>query len=205
MPLTRPVGLVASILLLACLLACGRTPPTTAPSPPPGFPPGFPFAPPSPKEETPIPVHDIANGPVVVGDVRITLLEVDVRQVAVQDLRGERQTKEQHLVVKISVENTSATHKIEYSSPAHGGSIFEPWIGLTDEHGNRYPAVDMVFDRIVGNTSVASIYPGKSITDLLVYEKPVDTAKTLTLRISKQCYKGDEDLKVTFPVRFPAR
>lgn len=70
---------------------------------------------------------------------------------------------------------------------------------LTDDAGNTYPAAhfrpgtipDGAVDR------VAEIYPNTMITDVLVFSRPVDAAKVLTLTLPKETVDAAEDLVLT--------
>ena len=53
---------------------------------------------------------------------------------------------------------------------------------LTDNLGNSYRPVSFGFSAIPEKQTVSeSIYPGKSVTDHLVFELPVNAAESLTL------------------------
>lgn len=70
---------------------------------------------------------------------------------------------------------------------------------LTDDVGNTYPAAHFQpgFEPDGSVDRVAEIYPGKEITDVLVFSRPVDKAQMLTLTLPKETVGAAEDLVLT--------
>jgi len=75
--------------------------------------------------------------------------------------------------------------KLDYRTwGAEALSFLESSASLKDDLGNRYKAVHFGgMDQPIGRTKSASIYPGKTITDVLVFERPIAKAKTLKLTL----------------------
>ena len=77
----------------------------------------------------------------------------------------------------------------------------EEYATLTDDNENNYKRVGFGSSStpVGGIQIIESIYPGKSITDVLVYEMPVDAAKWLRLKLPAQNFKGDGMLRFEIP------
>jgi hypothetical protein len=58
-------------------------------------------------------------------------------------------------------------------------------VELTDDKGNRYKAINFGFgSSVIGQvTGSESIYPGKSLDDVLVFESPIERAQSLRLEL----------------------
>lgn len=99
--------------------------------------------------------------------------------------------------VLVDIANSSATRKLEYD----GWSSRSRGVSLEDEHGNVYRMVSWgagtraiwrspqgdFWEMQVRNDSV---HPGKTLTDILVFEKPIAQAKTLTLKLPRSNFGG---------------
>ena len=111
---------------------------------------------------------------------------------------------QEYLQVMIEVSNKSDSKKLNYSGWCEEGSFRKRAI-LTDEFGNTYSpklhssAIRMSNVEVVGHHT-GSLYPGSSLTDVLVFEPPVDNATILTLQLPKAAY--DELDLGTLTLRF---
>ena len=85
-----------------------------------------------------------------------------------------------YLVITVTVKNNSATRKYDYMT--WRGNAFADGT-LSDDIGNSYKQIDKGMEGPVGSAGDQSIYPGKTLTDVLVFELPVAGAKTLTLEL----------------------
>jgi hypothetical protein len=71
---------------------------------------------------------------------------------------------------------------------------------LTDNFGNGYKQVNFgLGSRVDGQVHSESIYPGKAISDLLVFEKPLDTAQYLLLELPAKNFGGQGRLRFKIP------
>ena len=72
---------------------------------------------------------------------------------------------------------------------------------LTDNFGNTYKPVR--FDlgtQVSGQISAAtSVYPGKEVEDLLVFEPPVDNVQFLRLQLPAAAFGGSGELRLQIP------
>ena len=96
-------------------------------------------------------------------------------------------TQDEFLLVRLELTNQSSTRKIEYSSWSVRGQ--EPQ--LVDDLKNKYSLQKApsggVFE---GQVRSKSIYPEKSLEDLLVFERPVGRAKSLRLQLPAAAFEG---------------
>ena len=132
--------------------------------------------------------------------VRVEIVNTEIRKVKTRSLFGdERLTKEDWLTIAVKIQNRTDAKKFTYSSWGNprGVSVRSK---LTDDLGNEYDSyfLDTISDQLISE----SIYPGKSVTDLLVFETPVGKAKYLKLTLPKGKYGGGEGellLKIPMP------
>jgi len=92
------------------------------------------------------------------------------------------------LHVELEIANRSVERKLDYKRCE--GPECAPSLG--DDHGNRYrpwPIVSLG-PTIAGHVSGASIYPGQKITDTLLFEVPVRSARELRLTVVGQFGAG---------------
>ncbi len=148
------------------------------------------------------PPHDFANVGFRSGDVGVSLVSVTSRQVQYRDFRA-RTTKDEMLCVTVKITNHSQTRRLDYRGWA--APLGRHWAMLFDEHGNQYKTIDFgLGSRVEGQTRDAvSINPGDSLDDLLVFEKPLALAQTLTLTLPLGAIEGQRgELKGTIPREF---
>jgi len=133
-----------------------------------------------------------------VGDVRVKIESVRLGQAPlISIVSGKTElTEDTHLQIEISVENTSDTRKIDYQPWDNGGEVPR----VADEFDNRYKPIEFGSTQPVGHKHESSaLYPGKSLTDVFVFEEPVDQAKTLRLTIPARLFGGDGYVRFEIP------
>ncbi len=109
---------------------------------------------------------------------------------------------EDYLAIPVTVFNKSDVRKLEYQGSA--SNIFITHATVTDDLGNKYRAIDFgLIDKVAGQQKDVSLYPGESAADLYVFERPVDKAKNLTLRIDGQALGQDQPFQVRFSTPKP--
>ena len=131
------------------------------------------------------------------------VVRVEVENVAIEKLRTrsilgkENTSKDDWVIVTLRISNKTDAQKITYRS--WGESSFDSHSKLQDDLGNKYsPSYD---HDIVGRTTIESVYPGKSVTDLLAFEIPVTKAKFLKLTLPKsKCDAGEGELLLKIPM-----
>jgi hypothetical protein len=136
------------------------------------------------------------------GDIKATITSVTLGKYALVSEIGKDEylSDEPGLAITISFTNLSDAKKISYSSYTqdYAASLHGLKMNLEDEHGNRY--------RQIGTSNVKgavkyteSIYPQKSISDMLVFEAPVDAAKEFRLVMSGKSVSENGDFKLKIP------
>jgi hypothetical protein len=135
-----------------------------------------------------------ASQPIQRGDVRV---RIDSVKIGIVPLVGFNDTagasKDRLLMVALTIENTSTTQKIDFRGFAVNDFGLSDAATLEDNHGNFYRRVGFGYtDYPKGQVRAAeSIYPGKSLTDLLVFEVPIDKAESLVLELPAKTVGAD--------------
>ena len=116
--------------------------------------------------------------------------------------RSETRSQDSLLAIEIELGNLSRSKKVEYHTwMGRDFSIEQDYATLEDNFGNRYKRIDFGFSTdVVGRTESDSIYPGKVLTDVLVFELPVDTIEYLNLELPAKNFGGTGMLRVRIPV-----
>jgi hypothetical protein len=202
---TRSLPLFA--VLAALPLACGGPPGPPAPQAQPAAP-----APPAPQAVPPPEPTDLTQGPGALGDLRVWLRDSGAGPVSITGALdalglgdGPRKSKEPFFQIGLRLHNTHATRKIDYVSWSADPRGRPGTAALTDEHGNRYKPVQFgEGTKVTGQAGTESIYPGKVIDDLLLFEPPVAGARTLTLTLPGSNLGVKETLRVYVPLNYRA-
>jgi hypothetical protein len=123
-----------------------------------------------------------------IGDVRVRIVNVIYDNVRANDLLGEAESRKKHLIIRLMIENISDAKKHSYylwgdRLGGLGGNHHHAT--LTDEFGNAYLPVDFgLFIEVKGQQRTrTSLYPGKPLDEVLVFEEPVSKAKVLKLEL----------------------
>ncbi len=127
-----------------------------------------------------------ADHPLVLGDVRIRIISVIAGLVPLEGIGGATGTsQEPALRIQVEVTNQSQSRKIDYETLVGPSMGFKKHCAqLQDNFGNDYNRISYGFStNAAGQTKQASIYPGKSITDVLVFEPPIDSIEYLDLTL----------------------
>ena len=144
------------------------------------------------------------NDSIIFGEIEVFVDSISVDFVPLKDFRGNGKSADKLLMVKLRLRNSSNTKKIDYHGwqPDFVGLLGEP-ASLADDKGNDYKRITFGIDKVAGRISRGeSIYPGKEITDVLVFEEPVATCKYLILSLPSAALKADKDAKVRIPRSF---
>jgi hypothetical protein len=99
---------------------------------------------------------------------------------------------ENEQVLMIGIRNTSATRKIDYTSwGADEAFLSGNGPKLVDEFGNRYKLVRENLNlRPAFRTENAALGPNDAVVDILIFEPPIQTAKTLILELPQSAFGG---------------
>lgn len=116
------------------------------------------------------------------GEATVQIVKAEVKRPTLYRLTSKPagRTKEEFLVVTLQIANSSETLKLDY--PGWSDRGLRP--KLRDDLGNDYAAATFSTGYTVeGQPAVRSVYPGKSVTDVLVFPPPVGRAKYLQLEL----------------------
>ena len=141
------------------------------------------------------------------GDVRVKVTSVKVDFAEVESFRDASKSEDKLLLIGLHVDNLSDAKKLNFRGFA--GSQFD-FSGdsrpmLEDNLGNVYKRINFGVDRIIGQVQSESVYPGKSVDDLLVFEVPVDKAKSLRLELPASAFGGEGKLRIEIPAEMIER
>jgi len=103
-----------------------------------------------------------------------------------------------YFVFLVGIENKSDQKKINYRG--WGSNMFMAFAALEDNLGNKYKMISFgATGDVAGAKRSESIYPGKSTSDILVFEMPVEKAESFTLRLDGANVQEARDLVFKFP------
>lgn len=137
----------------------------------------------SPPQSTPA-LADRVGQPIEHGGVRLEVRNVSIGKVPLNSLGDQGTSEDDLLQVAIEIHNLSDSKKVDYRGWGSKYGFNFLAASLEDELGNSYKRINFGIATVVGQvTSSESIYPGKSIRDVLVFEVPISKAKFLTLRL----------------------
>ena len=104
-----------------------------------------------------------------------------------------------HLIIELKIQNITETRKIDYLSWRRDLGSLQSNASLTDNFGNRYRYVEFVTKYPKGAVKSVSIYPGNSITDVLVFELPISKATSLKLKLPGENVGATSNIELTLP------
>lgn len=143
-----------------------------------------------------------AETPVRQGDVQVRVKGVRVGKVPLKDRIGDGhgESKETLLTIDLEVTNLSETKKLDYRTWGARSTSFGSRTALTDNFDNRYKVVDFGFGNdVVGAIRSESVYPGKSVQDVLVFEEPIAKVEHLNLELPASQFGGEGMLRIRIP------
>lgn len=137
------------------------------------------------------------------GDIELRVTRVLAGKVPLRSGfdEGESSSKDNLLAIHLEMVNRSQNKKLEYRSWLGRDIAFSrDYATLRDNFGNTYKRISFGFStEIVGHTESESIYPGKSLGDVLVFELPIDTAEYLRLELPAENFGGEGMLRLQIP------
>jgi len=146
-----------------------------------------------------------AESPVKQGDIEMQVISVSVGKIPLKAGYDEsaRTSKDELLAIELKLTNRSRTKKVEYSTwMGRDFTLSRDSATLGDNFGNRYKRIDFGFGAtVVGRTDADSIYPGKTLVDVLVFELPIDSVEHLNLELPAKNFGGTGMLRVRIPAR----
>lgn len=143
------------------------------------------------------------------GDVSISVTKAFVGKVPLTNSLTETVSvsESERFVVFVELENTSNSRKIDYNGwMSDFASLSGINAVLTDDKGNKYKQISFSgFLEVTGTEASGSLYPGKTLTDAIVFEEPVDAAQRLTLTLSQKAFDKDGNFSFSIPRSFIQR
>ncbi|MCX7013853.1 MAG: hypothetical protein NTW86_15100 [Candidatus Sumerlaeota bacterium] len=136
------------------------------------------------------------------GEIQVRVKSARLGKIPLKDLFGEStRSTEDLLSVALEVTNSSKTKKINFLSWRGQDFAFgRDFAVLTDDSNNVYKRITFgATTQIVGSADRQSVYPGKSIADILVFEKPIDNLKWLHLEIPAGNVGGEGMFRFEIP------
>ena len=167
---------------------------------------------PKPEKERPAPKAkddwaDAGNA-VQQGEIRVQVESVKVDFVTLRGIgRDEGQSKDKLLQVNLKIENLGDSKKVEYRGWSARDFDFGETAGTVhDDLDNSYKRIGFGFaNKVVGQIHSESIYPGKSVTDVLVFEEPIEKANFLKLELPATAFGGTGRLRIKIPMKMVER
>jgi len=141
--------------------------------------------------------------PVKQGDIMVRIVTASVRKIPLEkDFMGNSQTsEEEHLLIEVEISNLSESKKYSYCTWAGADfALNRDFATIQDNFANTYKRTNFgLMTKPEGRTDNESIYPGKSIRDVLVFERPVDSTEYLNLELPGQNFGGEGMLRIRIP------
>jgi hypothetical protein len=164
-------------------------------------PPGQDKAPPPPTKSEPV-WADASKGAVRQGDLQVQVVQVTIGQVPLKTITGNSRSKDNLLMVTLELRNTNPTKKVDYHTWSGADFSFDrDFATLKDNFDNSYKRISFGLGSYpVGAVERSeSIYPNKSVTDVLVFEVPLDTIEYLRLELPAENFGGTGMLRLQIP------
>lgn len=131
------------------------------------------------------------------GDATVKILKVEIGPVQYESFDGiQFQSTDEYLKVKVSIHNSSKVKKYNYLSLGLYDTTGDL---LEDEYGNDYPVYSTGTVGVVGQVNYVSLYPEQRVEDLLIFARPVGSARKLRLRLPGINITGGKTLRFQFP------
>lgn len=136
------------------------------------------------------------------GDIRIRVKRVAVQKIPLSSLGQSSQSEDDLLAVYLQVTNASKTKKADYLTwRGKPISIERDSATLQDNFENVLKRINFGFGtEVVGGVqSTESIYPGKEVEDVLVFEAPIDATEYVRLELPAANFGGTGNIRLQIP------
>jgi hypothetical protein len=141
--------------------------------------------------------------PVTLGDVRVELSWIAVTPIRAIDIFDRTEIfPTPALCVVVQISNLSATKKFDYDGWQKRFQLADRSAKVADDLDNAYDALGFGINKIpYQKAGVVAIYPRSSIYDVLIFEPPVDAAKSLSITLPGSAVDLADTFKFTIPLR----
>lgn len=135
------------------------------------------------------------------GDIEVRVTSVKIDRVQLKDFTDDASSKDKLAIIELSIANRGQTKKLQYESWSGSGSFLPKNVAtLSDSFDNNYQRITFgALTSVAGQLAKESVYPGKSVTDLLVFEPPIATAEFLKLELPAGAFGGTGKLRLKIP------
>lgn len=145
------------------------------------------------------------NKAVKLGDLQIKITKLLIGKVHIKNvIDKDFVSQDDFLVIRLDLLNINPTKKINYQTwSGKLISISRDFASLKDNFGNTYKRIEFGFGSYpVGSVErTESIYPNKSVSDILVFELPLDNAKYLDLELPATNYDSEGMIRFRIPIK----
>lgn len=135
------------------------------------------------------------------GDVRVRFLAVYSGKVPLKDLFEDSRSASELLAIHLELSNTHPTKKLTYQTwRGKDLSFTRDYATLRDNFGNSYKRISFGLGvyPLGAVEGTVSLYPQQSVTDILVFERPVPNAQQFFLELPAQNFGGNGFLRFKF-------
>lgn len=150
-----------------------------------------------------------ADKPVRQGDIQVKVLSAGIARVPLSSPTPDsgRMSENDLLMITLEISNLSQTAKLNYRGwTGSDFGIGRDYGTLVDNFENTYKRITFgIFHRPKGQVESESVYPGKTITDLLVFEQPIDKADCVKLELPAENFGGTGMLRIRIPISMVKR
>jgi hypothetical protein len=143
-----------------------------------------------------------ANQPLKIGDVQVRVVSATVGKIRMKgSLADGYESADSYLKLVIEVSNSSQDRKLDFASwMGSDFSISRDYASVRDNHNNLYKRIDFGFTtRAEGQIDRESLYPGKSVRDVLVFEPPIRNVEYLRLELPAKNFGEDGMIRFQIP------
>lgn len=137
-----------------------------------------------------------SEGSIRRGDVKISVKSALVG-LPQFDRRVRQPDPEEYLMITLELKNLGATKKLDFAGFSSGA--IARMVSLMDNFANQYKRKRFSGAKVAGQSDGDSIYPGKSVTDVLVFEPPIGKAESFKLVLPAAAFGGAGALKFSIP------
>jgi len=144
------------------------------------------------------------NRAVVLNDISVSIIDAVIGQVKSYNSSGrEYFTDAELLVVTVQLTNVSETRRIEYHTWGGVNRYDEVATRLTDNYDNYYKWLYLDnYTTPEGRVNEFTLNPDVTITDVLIFEKPIDVAETMYLELPGVNIGSSDWLRFEIPSSF---
>lgn len=135
------------------------------------------------------------------GDVTVKVTSAKIDFVTLSMFGEDSKSDDKKLKIRLSIANLGRTKKLDYESWGDLDGLRSSHIPkLSDNFDNEYtPLISASGLKVADQLTRESIYPGKSVSDVLVFEPPIATADFLRLELPADAFGGTGKLRLKIP------